>query len=132
MRIRRWQGNWLIVGVTTNGRFELGKTNRGGNWANGTGGPGLVNTILPPGSPSLLIGGASEVDGFFSASTNHRGGTVIGFCDSSTHLVMSDIDAGNQEHPTGSAEELATTGSHYGIWGAMGSANGAEDIKDAF
>lgn len=111
---------------------ELGQTNRGGNWAKGTGGPGLVNTILPPGSPSLLIDGTAEVDGFFSASTNHRGGTVVGSCDGSSHFVMSDIDAGNQEHPTDSAEDLSTTESHYGVWGAMGSANGAEDIMDAF
>ena len=107
---------------------ELGRISRGGNWANGTGGPGLVNTILPPGSPSVLVGGAADVDGLFSASTNHSGGSVVAMGDGSAHLIMADIDVGDQTHPTASAEDLAQTESHYGVWGALGSANGAESV----
>ncbi len=107
---------------------ELSRTTRGGNWANGTGGPGLVNTILPPGSPTVLVGGQSAVDGLFSASENHRSGTIVGLCDGSTRFISSDIDVGNQQHSTGSAKELDGTESHFGVWGALGSSNGAENV----
>lgn len=109
---------------------ELSPRIRGGNWADGIGGPGLVNTILPPGSPSLLVGGDSRVDGFFSASVNHEGGTVTGFLDGSTHFVGSDIDTGSLSHNVNSAEELAGRESHYGVWGALGSCNGNDDTPE--
>lgn len=111
---------------------ELGRAERGGNWSYGTGGPGLVNTVLPPGSPSLLVGGDSQVDGFFSASINHSGGLNVALCDGSTHFVSADIDVGNQQHPTASAEELMGTESQYGIWGGLGSCNGNETIAVEF
>jgi len=126
--------NPSLTSELNNGRGQYGssvslsKNERGGNWANGTGGPGLVNTILPPGSPSLLVGGDSQADGFFSASLNHGKSGTIAMCDGSCRNVSADIDAGNQQHPTGSAEELSGKASEYGVWGALGSCNGSEDI----
>ena len=111
---------------------KLNPKPRGGNWAEGTGGPGLVNTILPPGSPSLLVGGEAKVDGFFSASENHPGGTNVGFMDGSTHFIGIDIDVGDQTHSVNSAEELIGVESHYGVWGALGSCNGAENPETKF
>lgn len=110
----------------------LSSKRRGGNWADGSAGVGLVNTILPPGSPSLMVGGKSMADGFFSASQNHPDGTVVAFCDSSLHFISIDIDVGDQHHPASSAESLAGTASHYGVWGALGSANGDEEIEGKF
>jgi len=111
---------------------KLSAKTRGGNWAEGTGGPGLVNTILPPGSPSLLVGGSRNADGFFSASENHSGGTAVGMLDGSTHFIGIDIDVGDQTHAVNSAEELAGIESHYGVWGALGSCNGAENPEIDF
>jgi len=108
---------------------ELSQSTRGGNWANGTGGPGLINTILPPGSPSLLIGGEKDVDGFFSASLNHGNGLNAARMDGTTFFIQKDIDVGNQNHPTNSAQELADGPSHFGVWGAMGSRNGSEPLE---
>ena len=108
---------------------ELSESIRGGNWANGTGGPGLINTILPPGSPSLLIGGEKDVDGFFSASLNHGNGLNAAKMDGTTFFVQKDIDVGDQSHSANSAQELADGPSHFGVWGAMGSRNGSELIE---
>lgn len=105
----------------------LSERERGGNWADGTGGPGLVNTILPAGSPNLLVGEQSAVDGLFSASVNHAGGTVSAFCDGATVFISADIDVGDQKFPTNSAEDLVGIESHYGIWGSLGSSNGHEN-----
>src|SRR5690606_4463896 len=46
---------------------------RGSRWADGAAGYSLVNTILPPGSPSCAVGGAEEVDGIYSAGSDHPG-----------------------------------------------------------
>jgi len=118
--VNRW-GNY-------NPSVELSQSTRGGNWANGTGGPGMINTILPPGSPSLLIDGEKDVDGFFSASLNHGNTLVAAKLDGSTFFVNKDIDVGDQTHPASSAQELADGPSHYGVWGEMGSRNGSEAI----
>lgn len=111
---------------------KLSEKVRGGNWVEGTGGPGLVNTILPPGSPSLLVGGQAKVDGFFSASENHSGSTVVAMCDGSTHCIDINIDVGDQNHPANSAVELIGLESHYGVWGALGSSNGDENPETDF
>jgi type II secretory pathway pseudopilin PulG len=122
--------------VTSWNRYKshvsLSRKTRGGNWADGTGGPGLVNTILPPGSASVLVGGDSEVDGFFSASINHSDGTVVGYCDGSTYFLHEAVDVGDQDAPAQSAIELKGVESKYGVWGALGSANGNEKRFDKF
>lgn len=110
----------------------LSDKTRGGNWADGTAGSGLVNTILPPGSPSVLVSGNSEVGGFLSASKNHTGGTNVAMCDGSVRFISIDIDAGDQNHPANTAKELEGQASYYGVWGALGSSNGSEEVKIDF
>lgn len=102
---------------------------RGGNWADGTGGPGLVTTILPPGGPTLLVGGKEECDGFFSASVNHPRVTIVALMDGSGHTISSDIDVGDLTKPAQSAEMIDGFESAYGVWGALGSASGNEDVE---
>ena len=107
-------------------RVELSDRIRGGNWLDGIAGPALVNTILPPGSPSLSVDGELRVDGFYSASINHNGGIVAAMLDGASRFVSKEIDCGDQTHPAQSAEELIGLPSRYGVWGSLGSANGGE------
>jgi prepilin-type processing-associated H-X9-DG protein len=80
----------------------------------------------------LLVGGDTAVDGFYSASKNHPDGAIVAFCDGSVSVITTDVDVGDQKHPVAAAEELGETASHYGVWGALGSANGSEDVADRF
>ena len=89
-----------------------------------------MNTILPPGSPSLLIDGEQEMDGYFSAGVNHPGGTIVAMGDGSGHFINRDIDVGDQERPTSSAADLVGNPSPYGVWGAYGSANGNDSTDE--
>jgi len=120
----------LTSELANSNRFKstvtLSNKTRGGNWADGTAGAGLVKTILPPGSPSVLVGESSEVNGFLSASVNHPGGTNVALLDGSTRVIDADIDTGDQNYPANSAKELEGVASHYGVWGALGSSNGEE------
>jgi prepilin-type N-terminal cleavage/methylation domain-containing protein len=78
----------------------------------------VFHTILPPNSPSCY-----DRNNFFlsSATSNHPGGVVTGFCDGSTRFVSDTIDCGSLNLPASN-----TGSSNYGVWGAIGSRDGGE------
>jgi prepilin-type N-terminal cleavage/methylation domain-containing protein len=79
------------------------------------------NCILPPNSPSCLIGNINN-PGVMTAQSWHPGGVLACFADGSTRFVNENIDAGNP----GAAEVLTAAASPYGIWGALSTINGGE------
>ncbi len=111
--------------------LELGTPGRGGCWADGAAGSGLVNTVLPPNSPSCAVGGQQAVDGIYSAGSRHRGGIQVVCMDSSTHFINYDIDAGDSSQPVLNLDQLSagTVASPYGAWGALGSINDGELVS---
>ena len=56
------------------------------------------------------------------------------FADGHTQFIDKDIDAGNSSTPTPTIEQMSQAGfsSPYGVWGAMGTASGAEVIDDGW
>lgn len=78
------------------------------------------NTILPPNSPSCLIGDVNSI-GVMTAQSWHPGGVNAVFCDGSTRFISQTIDAGNP-----GVRESLTGPSPYGVWGALGTINGGE------
>jgi prepilin-type processing-associated H-X9-DG protein len=57
----------------------------------------------------------------------HIGGVNTCFADGSVHFISDRIDTGNLSLPP-----VKKGQSPYGVWGALGSANGGEDIKFIF
>jgi len=114
--------------------LSLGKPGRGGRWADGAAGYSLVNTILPPNSPSVAIDGVEAVDGIYSAGSFHQGGCHVLMADGAVKFITDSIDAGNQSLPTLTIEQMANdeVASPYGLWGALGTASSKDEIKDAF
>lgn len=107
----------------------LNKSGRGGRWADGAAGYSLFNTILPPHSPSLAVGGDEMVDGIYSVGSEHSGGGAqVLFVDGSVRFVSKTVDAGDSSHPTPTISQMSQRGfpSPYGVWGAMGTAAGSE------
>lgn len=113
---------------------QLAPLGRGHCWADGAAGVSLVNTILPPNSPSFAVGGEIAVDGVYSAGGFHDGGINVTFADGHTQFIDKDIDAGNSYAPTPTIEQMSQAGfsSPYGVWGALGTASGAEVIDDGW
>lgn len=106
-------------------RVMLHGDGRGYNWVEGGAGPALFNTVLPPNGPSCAVGGTEAVDGFYSVSSDHPGGVQVAMGDGSVQLITNDIDTGDL---TKSPITLEETGeSPFGVWGAMGSIDGADD-----
>jgi prepilin-type N-terminal cleavage/methylation domain-containing protein/prepilin-type processing-associated H-X9-DG protein len=107
----------------------LGEPGRGGRWADGAAGFSLVNTVLPPNSPSCAVGGAHAVDGLYSAGSLHPGGVQVLMVDGSARFASETIDAGDSSHPPVTPQQLADgpIASPYGVWGALGTSAGEGD-----
>lgn len=112
---------------------KLSKFGRGENWVDGAGSFNLVNTILPPNAPSILMGTSETSDGFFTAGSYHFGGVNLAMGDGSVRFISNDVDTGDLSFPIPKTYTVIRFGFEgimpkgpYGVWGSMGSAAGAE------
>ena len=106
------------------------------------GGVGAVGfqTILPPNSPSCVIGNSElgvtspyHTQGIYSAASYHPGGANVALVDGSVRFVADSVDCGSASSGTGYASRLTAGGgsdksgqSDFGVWGAMGTIAGGE------
>lgn len=113
---------------------KLSQLGRGANWVDGAGSFNLVNTILPPNAPSILMGASETSDGFFTAGSYHFGGVNVAMGDGSVRFISNDVDTGDLTYPLPTtfmrldAIEGVTPKGPYGVWGSMGSAAGSEGL----
>lgn len=114
--------------------LPLGEPGRGGRWADGAAGFSLFNTVLPPNSPSCAVGGAHAVDGIYSVGSWHPGGAQVAMTDGSVRFISETIDAGDASRPPVTPEQLANglIASPYGVWGAIGTSTGGEDVEGSY
>jgi len=96
---------------------------RGQRWADGQVLVEGFNTVLPPNSPVCSYSGDS-VWGAASVQSYHSGGVNAAMLDGSVRFVSETIDCGD------AYSNAVTSGkSPYGVWGAMGSAQGGETVS---
>ena len=93
---------------------------RGQRWLDGQVLVSGFNTVLPPNSPNCSYSG-DNVWGVASVQSNHSGGVNAALLDGSVRFVSDTIDCGDAY-----ANAVVTGASPYGVWGAMGSAQGGE------
>lgn len=115
-----------------NDSVELLKDGRGGRWADGAAAYGLFNTILPPNSGSCAVDGPEATDGYYSSASFHPGGVQIVFADGSVRFILDSINCGDLANVPLAADQSieSPVASPFGIWGALGSVQGLEDISD--
>ena len=112
----------------------LSTSGRGSRWADGAAGFSLINTVLPPLSANIAIGGDETADGFYSAGSFHPGGSHVLMGDGAVLFITENIDSGDRSHPTATEEEMDVQciESPHGLWGALGTVNGHEAIDESF
>ena len=92
-------------------------------WMDGATVTSGFNTILPPNSPSCSATSQPTQESRIIAppTSNHTGGATVAMFDGSVMFISNSIDSGNLASP------LVQAGvSPYGVWGALGSRDGAE------
>jgi prepilin-type N-terminal cleavage/methylation domain-containing protein len=103
-------------------------TSWSGQWDHGSTSHIGFTTVLPPNSPSC--GDTNNDDssnGVWSPSSNHPGGVNVAMGDASVRFISDTINTGD---PTQAAPSGSGTTSPYGVWGALGSKDGGEPVKD--
>lgn len=92
-------------------------------WSDGSIVASGFNTILPPNSPSCAGNGQPTQESRIIAppTSNHTGGAMVAMLDGSVSFISNSIESGNL------TLGLVQAGmSNYGVWGALGSRDGAE------
>lgn len=94
-------------------QVPLARYGRGSRWADGAAGYSLMQTVLPPNSVNVAIGGSVMVDGLYSAGSFHHGGAHVLVGDGAVKFIVNSVD--HPEHGVG-------------LWSALGSASGNETV----
>lgn len=111
-------------------QVALSDLGRGGCWADGAAGHGLFNTILPPNSGNVAVGGTIAVDGIYSVSSNHLGGCHVLMADGAVIFMTDSVECGDSTASTPALDVQEQTKSAYGLWGALGTASMGETIDE--
>lgn len=82
------------------------------------------STMIAPNGPSCHWGGVDGNEHMGTASSYHPGGAQVAMTDGSTHFISETIDTGNLT--VDDVQDPGTRPSPYGVWGALGSAQGGE------
>lgn len=123
---------WVCQAIAPSGVYDsqtpLSELGRGGRWADGAAGSGLVNTILPPNSASCAVGGVDAVDGVYSAGSLHPSGVNALRVDGSVTFISDKVDAGDSGKRPIQPGQLGDqpVESPFGVWGALGTASGSD------
>jgi len=100
------------------------------SWASGMAFYHGIVTAVPPNGPSCDLNGSPGWNmGLYTASSFHAGGvnTVMG--DGSVRFIGETIDAGDQSQRADPAVFGIGARSPFGVWGALGSRSGGENVK---
>jgi prepilin-type N-terminal cleavage/methylation domain-containing protein/prepilin-type processing-associated H-X9-DG protein len=104
---------------------------RGTYWFEGRPLANGFSTNLPPNSVACSFGYSAFGPVMGGVSSFHPGGANVAMLDGSVRYIRDDIDTGDL-HPKGELLDTnqATEGaSTYGVWGALGSINGGENVS---
>jgi len=107
----------------------------GSFWTDGQAERIAFNTVLPPNSPSCggTNGNADNGDVVLPPTSGHPNGVNTAFCDGSTRFIANTIDCGDTSTVQSAGATIGSSSrspSPYGVWGALGTKNANDAIKN--
>ncbi|MDR0609498.1 MAG: DUF1559 domain-containing protein [Planctomycetaceae bacterium] len=141
VRMRSAMGSWevtdtatrlqcITIAKDTTGTLGAPATNSPGiQWTNGDTSANGLSTVMPPNTAACVGRQTGEGLTLNTPSSNHPGGVNSCYGDGSVHFISETINAitTGQSDSTEILHHPASGGvSHWGVWGALGSANGGE------
>jgi hypothetical protein len=121
----------LCLTAVKDGKVQWWPFGRGARWCHGDLTMTGFQTVLPPNSPSCTSENGIH-DAIASASSYHKSGVHALFADGSICFITDSIDSGDLEAPgVSNVNGYGVVGSEspYGLWGALGTRNGQEEIQ---
>jgi prepilin-type processing-associated H-X9-DG protein len=122
----QFKGSGITTGTTAPEWYATESAGR--YWAEALAPYSIFQTILPPNSPSCTKGSSSYPAGSNSVMTpnsKHSGGVNVSMGDGAVRFINQTIDCGNNF--TATYTDIQIGESIYGVWGALGTANGGEN-----
>lgn len=119
------QGNFV-----TFADYELGGWS-GLRWSDGAGAYTGFTTILPPNAPSCLAVNEPTSGGIIAPSSYHGDGVNCAMADGSVRFISNSIDYTGGSKSGYNSFTLEGKSPH-GVWGALGTRSGGEEVKDGF
>ena len=111
-------------GWSSPGSVSMRSRSAGARWNQGYNGYTSFNTILPP-NRGVCNGDGMGGSGVLPPRSKHRGGVMGVFADGAVRFISENIDYGDL---TGTISS-PTSASPYGVWGALGSRQGGENLR---
>ncbi|MDR0611219.1 MAG: DUF1559 domain-containing protein [Planctomycetaceae bacterium] len=131
-----WTGTmtWCLASVAgwKNGTYDsVGYM--GMSWAQGCSGISAFYSMLPPNSPSCMVGKLEDNPSYasliISLSSYHPGGANVAMADGSTHFISNTINSGDISKNVWYMVDNYGQQSVFGVLGALGSAFGGESVS---
>jgi len=104
----------------------------GRRWADGAPAFTGCTTVLGPNTASCTQNTWDGEDGIYEPMSRHPGGVHVLLGDNAVRFTAETIDTGNRASPPPDAPGQPNAQSPYGVWGALGSANGGEALQNPF
>ena len=83
------------------------------------------NTLMPPNGPACVITDENAT-GVYPPQSYHSGGVTVGMLDGAVRFITDSIDTNGLNGSDGGGAPNYSGPSRFGVWGALGSINGAE------
>jgi prepilin-type N-terminal cleavage/methylation domain-containing protein/prepilin-type processing-associated H-X9-DG protein len=110
--------------ATVIGNFPTSHQRRGQSLYAGYAQMSGFTTVLPPNSPQCANGRGEWQWGIYPPDSFHPGGVNLAMADGSLRFISNSIEVADVSLPGPSVSNLK--GSVYGVWGALGTKDGAE------